>query len=140
VRRGHSLVRNARKWRARQVSKADKRACAAAFKSGKSDKRRAACDEARDLFTRCRKTTCGKAVQKGCPTRLNQVMADIPTIVPLVTDESGAARIDVQVTMDGEPFDHAARRASALRRRGRCTNSRHSARTDKGVFAIPVRS
>src|SRR5262249_49517833 len=34
--------------------------------------------------------------------RFAQIQADIPSIVPVVTDETGATRDDVQVKMDGE--------------------------------------
>jgi hypothetical protein len=47
------------------------------------------------------KAACG-AVRRKCAARYTQLDADIPSVIPIVTDESGSARSDVQVTMDGE--------------------------------------
>jgi hypothetical protein len=83
-------------------SKKDKRACAAAYKGGQERQQAGHLREAREQFSACKKATCSKAVRQPCTTRYNDLGADIPSVVPLVTDEQGSPRVDVQVTMDGE--------------------------------------
>jgi hypothetical protein len=41
-------------------------------------------------------------MKKQCTAKLTQIGPDVPSIVPVVTDATGAARDDVQVKMDGE--------------------------------------
>lgn len=60
--------------------------------------------EARELLQTCAKVRCGKVLYEACTAMLTQVEADLPSIVPVVTDGNGAARIDVQVTVDGKPL------------------------------------
>jgi hypothetical protein len=55
--------------------------------------------EARELFSRCAATTCGKAVKKQCASRFAQLTAEIPSIIPALLDD---ARTDVQVNLDGD--------------------------------------
>jgi hypothetical protein len=56
--------------------------------------------EAQDMLGSCMKASCG-AVRQQCAARYTQLESDIPSVIPLVTDESGAPRHDVQVTIDG---------------------------------------
>lgn len=83
-------------------SKKEKKACTAAYKSGQERQQSGHLRQAREQYSACMKATCSKAVQKQCTARYNDVSSDIPSIVPLVTDEGGSPRVDVQVTMDGE--------------------------------------
>jgi hypothetical protein len=46
------------------------------------------------------RAACG-AVRQKCAARYAQLEADIPSVIPIVTDASGAPRSDVQVTIDG---------------------------------------
>ncbi len=81
----------------------DKPACAAAYQKAQESIHASHLREARDLMSSCAKASCGPFVQQECVaayTRLDTY--DIPSIVPRATDESGAPRTDVQVTMDGE--------------------------------------
>jgi len=116
-----------------KASKADKRACSAAFKSGKERQDAGRLREARELLTSCKKATCGKAVRQECTVRLNQLKSDIPSIVPVVTDESGAARVDVQVTMDGELLTTRLDGQALVVDPG--VHEFSFSTTDKGVFA-----
>jgi hypothetical protein len=81
--------------------------CTAAYASYKSALEREKAGhlrEARDLYQTCAEaTSCGGLVPK-CKAALDKVSTQMPTIVPLVTDESGTPRVDVQVRMDGEPL------------------------------------
>jgi hypothetical protein len=75
-------------------------ACAIAYKSALDLESKAQLVQAKETFATCMKAACG-AVRQRCAARHAQLDADIPSVIPVVTDESGAARSDVQVTMDG---------------------------------------
>lgn len=83
-------------------AKMDKKACGGAFKSAKEAQQANHLREAQSLLMSCVKATCSAFVKQGCLTRYNQLENDIPTIVPVVTDEAGAAIVEVQVKVDGE--------------------------------------
>ncbi|HEY3595018.1 MAG TPA: hypothetical protein VGL13_14135 [Polyangiaceae bacterium] len=83
-------------------TKKDKRACAAAFKSGQERQQSGHLREARDQYLACQKAACSKAMRAQCTARYNDLNAGIPSIVPTAADEQGNPRVDVQVTLDGE--------------------------------------
>jgi hypothetical protein len=56
---------------------------------------------ARGAFIECAKTSCGSLLQQ-CRSGLQQLDSDTPSVVPVATDASGAQRLDVRVSMDGE--------------------------------------
>jgi hypothetical protein len=58
--------------------------------------------EAKETYWACAKPACGVLIRNQCSARFTQLESDIPSVVPLVTDEAGRDRIDVQVTMDKE--------------------------------------
>src|SRR5258705_82417 len=76
------------------------KACTSAYKNGLQLEETAHLRQARDTFGTCMKAACG-AVRQKCASRYAQLDADIPSVIPIVTDASGAARSDVQVTIDG---------------------------------------
>ncbi len=78
--------------------------CAMAHEKAKERQQTADLREARELLLTCAKTACGEFLAQQCRSGLQQLDADIPTVVPVVTDDTGAALVDVQVTMDGEPL------------------------------------
>jgi hypothetical protein len=57
---------------------------------------------AASLLQQCSKRPCSDAVRQECSQHYSEIEAEVPTIVPKVTDPSGAAHTDVQVKMDGE--------------------------------------
>lgn len=57
--------------------------------------------EARELFLSCSKGACG-ARSAECRAALQRLDQDIPSIIPVVTDEHGTPLLDVQVEMDGK--------------------------------------
>ena len=60
--------------------------------------------EARELLQTCMQaTSCGGLVPK-CSAKYTELVADMSSVVPVVTDEEGAPRVDVEVKMDGEPL------------------------------------
>jgi hypothetical protein len=83
-------------------AKMDKKACGGALKNAKEAQQANHLREAQTLLMSCVKATCSAFVKQGCLTRYNQLENDIPTIVPVVTDEGGVAVVDVQVKVDGE--------------------------------------
>jgi hypothetical protein len=57
--------------------------------------------QARDDLMTCALSSCGDLVPK-CRERHKQLGLEMASIVPIVTDETGATRVDVRVTIDGE--------------------------------------
>jgi hypothetical protein len=84
------------------ASSAREDACMIAYKNAQEREQSAHLAEARELFQTCAKPTCGTFLRQECSTRHAQIGAEMPSIVPMVTDESGEPRVDVQVKMDGE--------------------------------------
>ncbi len=78
-------------------------ACTIAYKSALDLESKAQLRQAKETFATCMKAACG-AVRPRCASRYAQLDTDIPSVIPIFTDESGAARSDVQVTMDGVPL------------------------------------
>jgi hypothetical protein len=90
---------------ARRASAAeDDRACSVAYARAQERERAAHLLEARELLQTCAKASCGKVLYEACTAMFTQIEADIPSVVPVVTDGTGAPQVDVQVTMDGEPL------------------------------------
>jgi hypothetical protein len=79
----------------------DKRACKVAYKQAVAREQAGRLREAKELLSSCSRAACG-GVQKKCNARAAQLNGDIPSIVPVVTDDGGVSRTDVQVRMDGE--------------------------------------
>jgi hypothetical protein len=81
----------------------DPHACMVAYKSAQEKEQAGHLREARDLLASCARGVCGHALKQQCTSRFVALdSADIPSILPAVTDETGAPRLDVQVRMDGE--------------------------------------
>jgi hypothetical protein len=58
---------------------------------------------ARAKLQMCARPSCG-AVQRRCAGRLLRVEADLPTIVPVATDDAGRSVVETSVTIDGKPL------------------------------------
>lgn len=57
-----------------------------------------------ELYSACAATTeCGGLAPR-CQARLQEARAQLPSVVPLVTDDTGNAYTEVQVKMDGTPL------------------------------------
>ncbi len=81
----------------------DPRACMAVFRSAEEKEQQGHMREARSLLVKCSRSACGHAMLQQCASKFTQIdSVDLPSIVPTVTDETGAVRTDVQVRMDGE--------------------------------------
>jgi hypothetical protein len=57
--------------------------------------------EARELFLSCTKASCGARAQR-CRAAVAQLEQDTPSVVPVVTDASGAPVLEVTVKLDGQ--------------------------------------
>ena len=77
-------------------------ACVDNYKSGLENEQSGKLRQARELFIKCSKASCGSPLRDECTTRFTQLSADIPSVVPMVTDDSGSPQTDVEVRVDGE--------------------------------------
>jgi hypothetical protein len=89
---------------ARSERLGDERACVNAFKKAKEHEGAGKLLEAKELLMSCAQAPCGSFLRQQCSSKYNQLEADTPSVVLIVTDPSGAPRADVQVRMDGQPF------------------------------------
>jgi hypothetical protein len=76
--------------------------CASAWREGESLATSGKLRQAMEWMLKCAQPTCKAGIRKECTTRVSQIEADIPTVVPAVTDASGKHLSEVQVVMDGE--------------------------------------
>jgi hypothetical protein len=77
-------------------------ACVDKYKSGLDNEQAGRLKQARELFIGCAKASCGSPLRDECTTRFTQLSTDIPSVVPVVTDEAGNPQTDVEVRVDGE--------------------------------------
>jgi len=85
-------------------AKLDKRACAIAYKNARQQQQANHLRAAEELAESCAKAACGAVIRRECADKYNQLENDIPTVVPMAIDETGATVVDVQVKVDGEPL------------------------------------
>jgi hypothetical protein len=76
------------------------RACAAAYGDGQDRARAGHLREARDVFLKCAKMSCGGA-QRKCAAAAEQTTSDLAQVAIVVTDAMDAPLVDVLVKMDG---------------------------------------
>jgi len=77
-------------------------ACVDNYKTGLDKEQSGHLRQARELFIKCSKASCGSPLREECTTRFTQLSTDIPSIVPVVTDDAGGPQTDVEVRVDGE--------------------------------------
>jgi hypothetical protein len=78
-------------------------ACMELYENAEKEEQAGHLREARGLLIGCARAACGHPLLAACSSKFTQLDAvDVPSIRPAVTDETGAARTDVQVRMDGE--------------------------------------
>jgi hypothetical protein len=78
------------------------RVCAFTYRTAVQTELAGRLREAKETYLACAKPACGVLIRNQCSGRYMQLESDIPSVVPLVTDEAGRDRSDVQVTMDSE--------------------------------------
>lgn len=96
---------------ARQTTAASKgapfppdQACSSAFRAAEASEQAGRLRRAKERLFLCAQPLCPRAIRHQCGARYTQIDAEIPSVVPVVQDESGAPRSDVQVAVDGEPL------------------------------------
>jgi hypothetical protein len=85
-------------------AKDSKRVCTpayVAYKSAVEQVKVGHVHEANELLQTCIESTCGGLIPK-CRALHDKLVSQMPTVVPVVTDETGAPRVDVQVKVDGQ--------------------------------------
>jgi hypothetical protein len=110
-----------------------RRACAVARKNALELERNAHLREAKDLLLGCTKAECGSPLKEECKARYSQLDSDIPTVVPLVTDDGAAPHVDVEVLVDGDVLTKQLDGRSFPIDPGL---HRFSFSTERGVFAM----
>lgn len=60
--------------------------------------------EAQALYLACFKANCGATLEDRCLGKYVSLVGEIPTVMPVATDEAGRIRVDVQVNVDGRPM------------------------------------
>src|SRR5262245_12831447 len=68
--------------------------CVAAFNVADASEKAGHLAEARQQWLKCARATCGSFLKQECTSRYTQLEADIPSVVPVVTDENGEPRVD----------------------------------------------
>jgi len=89
---------------ARAERLADERACVTAFKKAKEHEGAGKLQESKDQLMSCAQAPCSSFIRQQCSSKYNQLEADTPSVVLIVTDASGSPRGDITVRMDGEIF------------------------------------
>lgn len=77
-------------------------ACIDAYKKAQSSAQDAKLRAAKDSLALCTKPACPAIMRQECTNRYMQLDSDIPSVIPVVTDDSGTPRSLVEVRMDGE--------------------------------------
>src|SRR5689334_2438289 len=72
-------------------------ACQIAYQTAQAREEAGRLREARELALSCAKIACGTSLMQQCTAMYAQLDSDIPSFVPVVNDESGAPRTDVEV-------------------------------------------
>jgi hypothetical protein len=90
--------RSAAAARARQA----KVACTEAFGKAKEAAQESHLRAANEWFALCAEPSCARSLRRRCGVVHGRIAALLPSIVPVVTDASGAASTDAEVRMDGE--------------------------------------
>jgi hypothetical protein len=75
--------------------------CAASSQQAREHVQAGRLRRAREAFALCAKSSCGGLAQQ-CRSGLQQLDSDIPSVIPVASDPTGAQRIDVRVSVDGE--------------------------------------
>lgn len=80
--------------------------CARSAERAAEDMKQGKLRRARQAFAECAEPRCGSGNQR-CRSALSRLDEDIPTVVIVAKDKSGAELTEVRVSMDGEPLtDH----------------------------------
>jgi hypothetical protein len=82
------------------------RACSEAYLAGRKLERSGHLRDAKEQMLSCAQPSCAGArhgfLRRECLFRFSRLEADIPSVIPVVTDQGGDPLVDVQVMIDGE--------------------------------------
>jgi hypothetical protein len=84
-----------------QAAAARTHACAAAYRAGLPLKDAGQLIEARDAFLECTEMRCSTVLRSQCMRQVEELTESIPSVVPVLTDQTGALVTPVEVIMDG---------------------------------------
>lgn len=107
-------------------------ACSIAYGAAEEDEQAEHLLEAEALFLECSKPVCATILREECAARAARLASDIPTVIPIVTDDTGEAVVDVRVTMDGVLLTQKLDASAIAVDPG---THRFSFATERGVFA-----
>ena len=81
------------------------RMCTEAYSTGRQLQQTAHLREAKEQMLSCAQPSCGGVrhgfLRRDCLFRFSRIEADIPSVIPVVTEDTGEGVTDVQVMMDG---------------------------------------
>lgn len=94
--------------RAVRAEPPDRAACVAAYEGAQTSMRRGSLKAAREQLGVCLDDACSRVLRTDCAKWLDEVEARLPKVVLGCEGPDGAARSDVRVTVDGQPFAERA--------------------------------
>lgn len=116
----------------RPATPAQRHACTVAYAEARDSADTGHLIEAKTKLAECTKVTCDSFVRQVCQGMVAQLDEDVPSIVPVVTDEAGSPRVYVEVRMDGEILTSKLTGVALAVDPG---NHELTFSTDSGVFA-----
>jgi hypothetical protein len=127
-----ALVLSATPATAKENKRAVCTAALSAYKDALGRQKAGHLREAREAFQSCAEATACAGIAPKCQAAIEKLVEQMPSVVPVVTDASGAPMLDVQVRADGQLL------TSHLDGRGIPVEAgahEFTFATDKGVFA-----
>lgn len=79
-------------------------ACMSSYEMGQELEEDGHLCEAQALYLECFRANCGATLEDQCLDKYASLVGEIPTVVPVVTDDAGKILVDVQVKVDGRPL------------------------------------
>ena len=76
--------------------------CVDSFNTAKERRESGHLIEAREFLSKCARPSCSDFLRQECTTLYTQLEVDVPTVVPVVNDDTGAPHALAEVRMDGE--------------------------------------
>jgi hypothetical protein len=87
--------------RSRPSVRKAKQACLTAYQQARQAADAGHLLKSKDISAQCLQPSCGTFIQQQCALLRAQVESDVPSVVPVVTDDAGRMQVLVEVRMDG---------------------------------------
>jgi len=87
---------------ARGKTAAPARNCQTTYQRGQVKEKAGQLVEASRLYASCSDLSCGAATWRACVAASTHLHASLPSVIPVVLDDDGEPRADVEVRMDGQ--------------------------------------